>query len=129
VVVQPQLELLGQPASARGPDSQHIADFVEANTPEGGTLFVIGYDPQLYWLADRRAPTRFFDPFEIRAIDERLFERRDDLRENPPDAIAAFPVQEVPSEIRELIDELGYEVAYRGKGARVWLRPGSGGGG
>src|SRR5204863_300680 len=68
-VVQPQLRQLRLPPTQRvvsgvnyGP-SYPAAEYVRAHTKPDDTLYVSGNHGEVYWLADRRAPTRFFDNF------------------------------------------------------------------
>lgn len=128
-VAVPQLQQLEIPADQRGNTyTKPVVDFLESSTEPGSTLQVAGYDPQVYWLADRRSPTRFFDSFGLSGRDDYVAERRRDLFADPPDAVAALPeMLPLDADLEELVATEGYRLAYD-EGAQVWLRdPGAAG--
>jgi hypothetical protein len=121
-VAEPQLRQLALPAEARGNAiAVDLADYVERTTQPGSRIVVAEFDPQVYWLSDRRAVSRFFDSFGLAGRDEYVAERRRDLFERPPAAVAAVPDRFVDPDLQELLDTRGYVLVYDRDGARVWL--------
>jgi hypothetical protein len=102
--------------------AEPVADFLRQNTDPGERIFVGGHAAQVYWLADRRAPTRFFDSFPVVQEEGYRRERNRALRENPPRAIVIMANTEPDDELRGLIRELRYQLAFEESGARVFLR-------
>jgi hypothetical protein len=127
-VAVPQLDLLELPPEQRRigdpaySEQYPVAGFLAANTEPGDRVQVAGIQAQVYWLARRRSPTRFFDPYfvERRRDDRAAF--LDGLLADPPAAIAALPREAIRPEIAELMREVPYRVAYDVRGCRVWLR-------
>lgn len=121
-VAAPQLRQLGIPAEDRGNSLvSDAADFLEATTDPGDTVAVAGYDPQVLWLADRRAPSRFFDPFGLSQRDEYVAERREDLFARPPAAVVALPLVPLDPDLEDLLDTGAY-VRIPDLEFDVWLR-------
>jgi hypothetical protein len=102
--------------------AEPVADFIRNNTRPGEQIFVGGHAAQVYWLADRRAPTRFFDSFPVVQEDGYRRERNRALRENPPRAIVIMANTEPDDALRGLLRELRYQLAFEESGARVFLR-------
>jgi hypothetical protein len=102
--------------------AEPVADFVRENTGPEERIFVGGHAAQVYWLADRRAPTRFFDNFPIVQDDGYRRERNRVLREDPPRAIVIMANTPPDPELRKLITDLRYQLAFEESGARVFLR-------
>lgn len=124
-IVAPQLTELDTPAESRNvPGTNEIVDFLRERTPPGSSLLVVGYDPQIYWLAERRAPTRFFDSFGLANRAEYVAERRRDLERTPPDAIVARSDAVPDPDVQALLNRGGYELAFEQDLSRIWLRQG-----
>jgi hypothetical protein len=98
-----------------------LASFTDRHTTSNSTLLVAGSDAEVYWLAQRRAPTRFFDWYPIEAHPAYLHERNNAIRRHPPAAVAAMPGTRLDSVLRGLTGH-GYVLAYRRPSGRVWLR-------
>lgn len=100
-----------------------VADFLRAHTAPAEQIFVAGARAEVYWLAERRAPTRFFDTFGLTSAAD-VAERDRDLARTPPAAVAVvypYRLHEDPGVTRLVHDE-GYVLAYDSAGSRVWLR-------
>ena len=102
--------------------AEPVADFVRENTAPEDEIFVGGHAAQVYWLADRRAPTRFFDIFPVIQDEGYRRERNRELNENPPQAIVIMADTPPDNNLRGLITRLKYQLAYEENGARVFLR-------
>ena len=102
--------------------AEPVADFIRENTAPEDRIFVAGSNAQVYWLADRRAPTRFFDSFPV--VQEAKYKRERDraLRSTPPAAIVIMPNTPPDDVLRKLILDRRYELAFEERGARVFLR-------
>lgn len=104
-----------------------VSAFIDQHTRPSDRIFVAGSDPEVYWLARRTAPTRYFDFFlpvrSAKAADERMRA----LEHNPPAAIAAMGDAFTQPDVERLtpfIAAHGYVQAFEQEGARVWLLPG-----
>jgi hypothetical protein len=102
--------------------AEPVADFVRNNTEPEERIFVGGHAAQVYWLADRRAPTRFFDSFPVAQEDGYRRERNRDLRQDPPRAIVIMADTPPDPALRDLLTDLRYQLAFEESGARVFLR-------
>jgi hypothetical protein len=103
-----------------------VAAFLKSHTSESDRVLVSGYHDEVYWLADRRAPTRFFDVFGLNADRSYLGERRADLDAHPPAAVIVMDRADLArdGDLRDFIADEHYTPAYDARGARVLLRPG-----
>jgi hypothetical protein len=113
----------GPAASANYP----IAEFISSHTAKDDKVMVAGAEPQVYWLSNRAAPTRFFDLYPLlwaqgRTAARYSAERRAALLSDPPAAVAVPPGQPLDADLTTLIDRHGYRLAYDLNGGRVWLR-------
>ena len=101
-----------------------IADFVRDHTTPDEQILVVGTDPEVYWLAERRANGPVFDVFPILKRDRKWFRLRIlDFIRNPPAAIVAMPDAELADPLFPDFFDLGvYPPAFEVGGARVWLR-------
>jgi hypothetical protein len=127
-VISPQWQALVAPPwkqpGVRYPLAEQypVARFVDAHTAPADRIVVSGAWSQLYWLADRRSPTRFFD-HEVSQHDAGdAAERRRDLFAHPPRAIVLMPPEPLEPDLAALLRRVPYRVAYDSRGARVWLR-------
>ena len=127
-VVSPQWEAAWDPPWERPAQSYPLAEqypvarFVGAHTAPSDRIIVSGSWSQLYWLADRRAPTRFFD-HEVSNLDAGdAAARRRDLFAHPPRAIVQLPPEPLEPDLEALLRRTPYRLAYDSRGARVWLR-------
>lgn len=106
--------------------SPPVASFIREHTDPRESVFVAGSTPIVYWLADRRAPTRIFDDRPQWGLQpEYRAERARDLAARPPAAIAFLPRkgEVLPTYARPVLRRFRFRLAYRLDGARVWLRP------
>jgi hypothetical protein len=132
-VVGPQWRALDVPASDRwGQNSSFslaypVAAFIRAQTNADDKVIVAGAEPEVYWLADRTAPTRFFDVYPLYWHQAYGPEREASLLESPPAAAAAIGVATdglpYDADVRKLLTRFRYRLAYDHNGARVWLLP------
>jgi hypothetical protein len=134
-VVGPQFRALDVPADRRweaeglGANwrlATPVADFIAARTKPSDTIFMAGADPEVYWLARRRAPTRYFDYYLPLRDPAAAAERMQALEHHPPAAIGALPDGDANADlpaIQPFIDAHGYRLALDLEGAKVWLRP------
>lgn len=99
-----------------------VARFLRDNTSPGDPVFMAHADAEVYWLAKRRAPTRFFIEYELTSDPSYPGERRRDLVARPPVAIGKLPGDEIDRDFRGLLRRFSYRLAYDSGGARVWLR-------
>jgi hypothetical protein len=127
-VVGPQWRALEVPSSARFGVTDNYAlaepvvDFIRENTAPEDRIFAAGHNAQVYWLADRRAPTRFFDSIPVEREAKYKRERDRDLRENPPAAIVTMPDTPADPALRSLLVGQRYQLAFEERGARVFLK-------
>lgn len=99
-----------------------VARFIEAHTAPSDRIIVSGAWSQLYWLADRRAPTRFFDHEVTQHDAGDDAARRRDLLARPPRAIVSMPPEPLEPDLRWLLPRAPYRLAYDLRGTRIWLR-------
>jgi hypothetical protein len=130
---------LDQPATLRfsgDPTSPYrlaypVSAFIRAHTTPDDTIYMAGGlpgpgasgAPGVYWLSDRFSPTRFIDTPPARWIPSGFpQDRKRDLLAHPPKAIGLMPQYEVDPDLRDVLRERSYRLAYEVDGARVWLR-------
>jgi hypothetical protein len=129
-VAVPERESLGVPARERwGEEFQSfalaypIAAFVRENTKPDDRILVVATDPEVYWLADRRASTPYFDVFPLLHENRLVGARANDVVTDPPAAIVAMPgAEDADPFFVDLLDLGDFPPAYEVDGARVWLR-------
>jgi hypothetical protein len=138
-VIGPQFRALDVPADRRWEAAgaganwrlaEPVADFIARRTKASDTIFMVGADPEVYWLARRRSPTRYFDYYLPLRDAQAAAERMRALEHHPPAAIGALPDGDASADlpvIQPFIDGHGYRLAFDAEGAKVWLRPGIGG--
>ena len=128
-VASPQIDAFKRPPHERGIGSEawgasyKLAGFIDDRTRPNDSLFVAASNPELYWLADRRAPTRFFETFSLGADASYARQRAQELRRAPPRAIAVVTGNSLDPVLQELVREKGYRLALNVSEGRVWLRP------
>jgi hypothetical protein len=127
LVIRPQKQLLAQEPAARLPSAaraEPVADFVRSHTASGGPIFVAGGRAEVYWRAERRAPTRFFDVHGLTSVED-VAERDSDLARNPPAAVAVMSPDRLRDDpgLTRLVRRDAYGLTYDTAGSRVWLRP------
>jgi hypothetical protein len=134
-VIGPQFRLLDVPpdhrweamgAGANWRLAAPVSRFISTHTTASDKIFMIGADPEVYWLANRRSPTRYFDYYVPLRSPGAAAERMRALEHNPPAAIGALPAGDTDADlpaIQPFITAHGYRVAYDSEGAKVWLRP------
>ncbi|MDQ3739535.1 MAG: hypothetical protein M3389_01200, partial [Actinomycetota bacterium] len=128
-VVVPERDALDVPARERwGKDfvsfslAYPIADFVRENTAPDDRILVAATDPEVYWLADRRASTPYFDVFPLLREKRLVGARANDVAADPPAAIVAMPGAEGADPFfPALLDLHEFPPAFEVEGARVWL--------
>ena len=129
-VVVPQRDRFEVPASKRwGIDNYAlaypVADFLKRETRPDDRILVVGTDPEVYWLAERRAITPMFDIFGMRSSKKGPERRFADFRRSPPAAIVAMPDAEAADpDLDDFLNKMGeeYPPGFELRGARVWLR-------
>jgi hypothetical protein len=98
-----------------------VGDQLRSRTSSADTVAVSGNNPTVYWRAGRRAPNRFFAEYSL--VPAYVIERRNELRERPPDAIVLMPgYSRFGYELRDLAHGGRYRRAWAGDGASIWLR-------
>jgi hypothetical protein len=102
------------------PDYAEVADFIRSHTEPDETIYA-GY-PEVYWLTDKMAPTRYFDREEIRTDPELEAERNRALLRDPPRAIVLDAYQD--SYLAPLTTQYQYEVAFGNPVGPVLVRQG-----
>jgi hypothetical protein len=125
----PERDALDVPASLRWGEefesfslAYPIAEFVRRNTKPDDRILVVATDPEVYWLADRRAMTPYFDVFPLLRDRHLVGRRANDVVHDPPAAIVAMPGAEDADPFFPALLDLGeFPPAYEVKGARVWL--------
>ncbi|HEX8085550.1 MAG TPA: hypothetical protein VF529_14755 [Solirubrobacteraceae bacterium] len=128
-VARPERDALDVPARLRwGKEfgsfalAYPVAAFVRAHTAPGDRILVAATDPEVYWLADRRASTPYFDVFPLRRERRLVGARANDVAYDPPKAIVAMPdAEESDPWFPALLDLHEFPPAYEADGARVWL--------
>ena len=124
-VISQQFALLDLPPWQRGDpvmaEQEPVAAFIRANTSRSDRIQVAGSTAQVYWLADRRAPTRWFDENSLRGRPDWARQRGNELRARPPAAIVALAPYQPEPDLQQLLAERRYRLAYDVRGARVWL--------
>jgi hypothetical protein len=126
-VVHPQLDLLGKDPAARDPYGAAVypvAAFLRSHTRSTDRIIVEGGRAEVYWVAQRRAPTRFFDVFGLNGDDAYPAERRRDLARHPPAAVVVMNTDRLSPDLRKLVVSRRYFQAYARRGSFVWVRPG-----
>lgn len=127
-VGRPQRDLLAQPLKGRGfgdygyREQYPVARFIAAHTARGDRVQLEGSIPQVYWLTDRQAPTRYFDRYVAQRSRANEAELARGLRAHPPKAVAACPVNEAGPWLAPLLHQMSYRLAYDVRSCRVWLR-------
>jgi hypothetical protein len=105
-----------------------VAQFIDEHTSPGDRIFMTGSHPEVYWLANRRAITRYFDFFiPLRDAAARR-ERMRDLEAHPPAAIGVMADPDAHSDLeglRSYMDRHRYVIALQLNGAQVWLPRGA----
>jgi hypothetical protein len=98
-----------------------VARFVREHTAPGDPIMVAGAEAQVYYLADRRAPTRFFDIFPVMDHPAYAAERESEMLSNPPRAVVLLPTEGIDPTLRAVGQQHAYRVAYQSHGATVFL--------
>ena len=130
-VVGPQWKALAVPPWDRwGTGSPYAAAYgvaaaIDRATPPGARIMVAGHAGEVYWLADRRAPTRLWNYFRATEHAKYRREREAALRKSPPAAIAVLPTDVVDPDLQRLMAVRRYRLIYGSGGARVWVREGT----
>jgi hypothetical protein len=131
LVLHPQLDLLRKDPSARDPYGAAVypvARFLRSHTRPADRIIVEGGRAEVYWVAERRAPTRFFDVFGLNGDDAYPAERRRDLARHPPAAVVVMSTGSLDEDpgLKQLVVSGRYVQAYARRGSFVWVRPGRG---
>ncbi|MEA2309249.1 MAG: hypothetical protein QOI65_1535 [Thermoleophilaceae bacterium] len=126
LVVHPQIDLLGREPVDRVPQGREVyavGNFVRRHTTPSQRIIVAGGRAEVYWVARRRAPTRFFDAFGRNGDPHYPVERRRDLRRRPPAAVVIMSTERLTErDVQPLIRSRRYVEAYSRGGDHVWLR-------
>jgi hypothetical protein len=105
-----------------------VARFIDDHTRPRTRIFMTGSHPEVYWLADRRAMTRYFDWFVPLADPAARRERMRDLERHPPAAIGVMADPDAHTDLdtlRGYMDRHRYVIALQLDGAQVWLPRGA----
>lgn len=102
------------------PELYAVADVLKRNTAPGDRIQA-WWDPQVYWIADRRSPSRFFDSWTIQYRPDLEREQLRDLLADPPRAIALMPGEGPTFAFEQLTKQRPYRLVYDQRGARVWV--------
>jgi hypothetical protein len=127
-VARPEQRALKVPAAARGPngvpwaDAYPLARYLDSHTRSDETVFVSDSQPEILWLADRRAPSRIFDEYSLTASRGYRGERLAALRRHPPAAFVALARDRLDPEIAALVARLGYREVLDSPAGRIWMR-------
>jgi hypothetical protein len=127
LVVAAQWNYSAVPPFARGlfPGSSlsyQAAEALRAKTRADDPVLVNGHWAQVYWLADRRAPTEFFDMFSLTHAPNGVAERRSDFTRRPPVAIVALAADPLDPPIPDLLASGDYRPARNDAEVRLWIR-------
>ncbi|MEA2275172.1 MAG: hypothetical protein QOC78_132 [Solirubrobacteraceae bacterium] len=132
-VVVPQWQQLQRAPSARLASDDlslslayPVAGFIRATTPRDARIFVAGSDAEVYWLAGRRAPTRFFHAYPLRWDPRYRVERARALAAHPPAAVVVLPgarqrERAFFADVQGLLRRDRYVLRFTRDGGRVWL--------
>ncbi len=92
VYAAPDLERVGLRIGAEDAAIyRDLVELIQRETPKDGAILVLPLGPELYFLSDRRNPTRFYNiGFGIRSESE-LAETISTLRDDPPDLVLYRP--------------------------------------
>ncbi len=94
------------------PDNPNYAEIgraIQTLVPEGKPIYVWGYMPQIYWYAQRRAPTPYFDSFSLIFADRLPMREEDrkkveqDFLKNPPRVMVVHPLYQKRSDIQPFL--------------------------
>ncbi len=119
--IAPGAPLAGTDYSGGNPGFEQEAEFVRTYTEPGDEI--LSLRPEVYWLSERRAPTRFFDLYEARDSAANARERERDLLENPPAALVLrATTEEDLADFGRLIERHDYELATSTSTSVVLLR-------
>ena len=102
-----------------------MAAFIRRSTTPGDRVLMAGANPEVYWLAERRAASRYFSYFIPLRDPEAARQRMADLERNPPRAIGAMVNGDAQADLPALQGFIGshhYRLAFELNGAQVWLR-------
>lgn len=128
LVVVPERATYRIPVATRGIGAQpwgeadRLAAWIDRHTRPADRIFVSGSEPQVYWLADRFAPTPLFDSYAILAYRPYQARLTRDLYRHPPRAIAAVAFDLPDAYLTALLKAMRYRLAYASSVGRVWMR-------
>jgi hypothetical protein len=129
-VLEPQWQALAMPPQERSaPGNQYghvypVSRWLRANTPANARIYVVGAQAEVYWLADRRASTPYFEEFSILYRPRAGRQRSRDLHTHPPDYVVATFFESPSPEVQQIMDRLHYRFVYDDPvGGRAWMRP------
>jgi hypothetical protein len=126
-VVRPQVQALEVPPWERWGHGNayavayRVAEFIDDHTEPGEPVFMAGGAGEVYWLADRSAPTRFFTEYHLHLDPAYPGELDRALRRRPPIAVGVLPGDRVARPIQYFMTEFRYHRRYRRDRAAVWL--------
>jgi hypothetical protein len=127
-VLEPQWKALAIP-----PDRRTVADettgnvypaaeFLRAHTRPSDRIMVSGGQAQVYWLAGRRASSRYFDIYATHYRPGAALVRARDLRAHPPRAVAALNGDGLDPVLAGVVARGGYRLVFELPGTHVWMR-------
>ncbi len=106
--------------------SYPVAQFIHDHTRTHDRIYMAGANPEVYWLSERRASSRFFDYYYPLRSPRFAAERIHDLERRPPVAIGAMPNGDAQADLPTLARFMvthGYRLSLELSGAKVWLLP------
>jgi Dolichyl-phosphate-mannose-protein mannosyltransferase len=111
----------------RESQSDELADWVEANTRPGDKIYNIGFHSELYFLADRRSPTRYMFDHPLMVDSTYVGDAIAELEADPPVLVLDTTYAEhwIDAEGRRLAESdrpLSERSVYAGQPIREWVR-------
>jgi len=88
-------------------DAPELVAAIQSYSDPDDKIFIWGAEPELYWLAERRATTRFIYHYPARDNPVLLRELLADLEESPP-VLVLIDEAEPAAEMREFVQHFGY---------------------
>ena len=108
--------------TATGYLTEPLAKFVRRSTRPDDPVYVASGRAEVYWRAERRSPTRYFDIHGLLTRNS-LRERNRALSLHPPVAIVEVYPSDVDAALIRLINRHHYVRVYHRRNSSIWFRP------